>query len=61
MALDAGIAKRSILVAPEGEDGFVHPLGVEHLEPNKQVEVRDIVNMSDIATPRRFVRIRVSQ
>ena len=41
VALDAGVAQRSVLVAAEGEDGLVHLLGVEHLEPHEQVEVLD--------------------
>jgi hypothetical protein len=39
VAVDAGVAQRGILVAPEGEHGLVHLLGVEHLEPHQQVEI----------------------
>lgn len=28
MALDAGVAQRSILITPEGEHGLIHLLGV---------------------------------
>ena len=39
VALYAGVAQRRIFVAPEGEDGLIHLLGVENLEPNEQVEI----------------------
>jgi hypothetical protein len=39
VTLDACIAQRGVFVAAEREDGLVHVLGVEHLEPHEQVEV----------------------
>ena len=39
MAFDAGVAQRCILVAPEREDGLIHLLGIEHLQPHQQVEI----------------------
>src|SRR5690348_13452920 len=41
MAVDAGVGERRVLVAAEGEDGLVHLLSVEDLEPYEQVEVFD--------------------
>jgi len=39
VTLDAGVTKRRIFIAAEGENGLVHLLGVEHLEADKQMEV----------------------
>ena len=39
VAIYAGVTERRVLVPPEREHGLVHLLGVEHLEPYKQVEV----------------------
>jgi hypothetical protein len=39
MALDACVTQRGILIPPECENGLIHLLGVEYLEPHKQVKI----------------------
>ena len=39
MTLEACVAQRSILVTPKSEYRLIHLLGIENLQPEKQVEI----------------------
>jgi hypothetical protein len=51
VALDSGVTKRRIFVAPEGEHGLIHLLGIEHLQPHQQMKVLDRMSPTALLEP----------